>query len=827
MFKTPFLRFILIILLLNIVLYNGIIFGGYALYFRDIYSNYYPILEFISDSLQQGDIPFWNPFLYLGTPQLAGLEPPLFYPLTWLFFLGMPFRLALTLNLILHHLLAATGIYLFGQELKWNQWTRIFAACFYSFSGVMISMNNMHPLQNSAAWIPLVWWATHKLFMQPAKRSILILAGCYALQILTGHLEIIYFESPLLLAYGFLLYQKNRYTNLKIWLKLALALALGIALSAIQLAPAIAFLPYSIRNQGLSQEMIQAWSHHPLLSLLFLLPDYGGQSFQNYSLNMLFGEALYQYDPFFINIYAGVLVWVLLFTGLIIWRSLKHRRLFAFFTLMGLICLFFAFGKYTPLHAYFLKLPGSQFFRYPSKFLIFVSFALTLSVSIVLQECFEKVQLRKWLIALALSSASLALFTYLFINQGADNWQPQFTHYIHELRPTVDLSLIPDWLKRLTECILQQLLIFFCLNLLIAGLLLLLKWRPSSSNLIFSLLFLVLSLDLLSSGINALWMTKADLFEKPAEIAQFLNKIALDKHPQERIFIQSNIPIPPSFAPELMEQQQFRRNWFTRNLLGNYSLKYQFRSVSGAWPARSESSEILAQLYANSVENQQDVYLKSYLSMNSARYLLTSSLDKHIKSYQSNKTGYQLLQSYDATGILLWENKDWLPRARFQDQALLLKDSEAAVSAMIHPQETGFNYQKHVLLLDNEELKQARRQIPTQIAPQKHFTQPVFELERNNELKISFETNTSGYFVLADQNLPGWSATDNGAPSPILTANYNQRAIRVGPGKHLIHFKYDPPGFKAGLVISTFAALIWLGLAIWTLKKQARELDLA
>ena len=88
-------------------------------------------------------------------------------------------------------------------------------------------------------------------------------------------------------------------------------------------------------------------------------------------------------------------------------------------------------------------------------------------------------------------------------------------------------------------------------------------------------------------------------------------------------------------------------------------------------------------------------------------------------------------------------------------------------------------------------------------------------VDKNNTVELRFETNTSGYLVLADQNLPGWKAYDNGREVPILLANYQHRAVRVGPGQHTIRFEYQAPGFVAGAALSGVSALIWLVLLGW------------
>jgi hypothetical protein len=75
-----------------------------------------------------------------------------------------------------------------------------------------------------------------------------------------------------------------------------------------------------------------------------------------------------------------------------------------------------------------------------------------------------------------------------------------------------------------------------------------------------------------------------------------------------------------------------------------------------------------------------------------------------------------------------------------------------------------------------------------------------------------------GLAVLADTRSPGWYATLDGAPAPILRANIVQRAVLIpgsaSPAVHTLRFLYRPEDFLFGLYVSllTLAAVtaFWL-----------------
>ena len=58
--------------------------------------------------------------------------------------------------------------------------------------------------------------------------------------------------------------------------------------------------------------------------------------------------------------------------------------------------------------------------------------------------------------------------------------------------------------------------------------------------------------------------------------------------------------------------------------------------------------------------------------------------------------------------------------------------------------------------------------------------------------------------------MPGWTATVDGRPAPVLRGNYAQRVIPLPePGRHDIVMEYHPPGLILGCLISLGSVLAW------------------
>jgi hypothetical protein len=83
-------------------------------------------------------------------------------------------------------------------------------------------------------------------------------------------------------------------------------------------------------------------------------------------------------------------------------------------------------------------------------------------------------------------------------------------------------------------------------------------------------------------------------------------------------------------------------------------------------------------------------------------------------------------------------------------------------------------------------------------------------------LHIATSSTCPAFLVVTDTNVEGWTATLDGAPAPILHADFAFRAVRVPAGSHQIEFRYEAPGLRAGVT----ASLVGLVLAALLLSRS-------
>jgi hypothetical protein len=86
-------------------------------------------------------------------------------------------------------------------------------------------------------------------------------------------------------------------------------------------------------------------------------------------------------------------------------------------------------------------------------------------------------------------------------------------------------------------------------------------------------------------------------------------------------------------------------------------------------------------------------------------------------------------------------------------------------------------------------------------------------------VEIDATLAASGLVVLADTFYPGWTATVDGVPAPILATNHLFRGVPAPAGTHRIRFAYRPRSLALGAALSTMT-LLALAAAAWRSRRR-------
>lgn len=82
------------------------------------------------------------------------------------------------------------------------------------------------------------------------------------------------------------------------------------------------------------------------------------------------------------------------------------------------------------------------------------------------------------------------------------------------------------------------------------------------------------------------------------------------------------------------------------------------------------------------------------------------------------------------------------------------------------------------------------------------------------EKTFAYTSNTPGYFILSTYKYPGWTATIDGKPAPILSGNLYAMAVAAPKGTHTISFKFIPASLYTGAAITAFFSVLYAGFII-------------
>jgi len=77
----------------------------------------------------------------------------------------------------------------------------------------------------------------------------------------------------------------------------------------------------------------------------------------------------------------------------------------------------------------------------------------------------------------------------------------------------------------------------------------------------------------------------------------------------------------------------------------------------------------------------------------------------------------------------------------------------------------------------------------------------TIQLTKNDNDYLSYDFNAASnqFAVLSEVYYePGWNATIDGKPAPIVKTDYILRGLAVPAGKHTIELKFEPPAYEKG-----------------------------
>jgi hypothetical protein len=161
----------------------------------------------------------------------------------------------------------------------------------------------------------------------------------------------------------------------------------------------------------------------------------------------------------------------------------------------------------------------------------------------------------------------------------------------------------------------------------------------------------------------------------------------------------------------------------------------------------------------------------------------------------------------------LYRRSDPPPRASVAGLWNVVDTGSAALEAVSEP---GFDPEARAILERSPPLR------PSAVPPASGSGRATYRWLGDQEAQIDVTAAGPGIVVVRNNDDPGWHATVDGRPAPILRTDYFLQGVPVAAGRHTIVLTYDDPSIGEGLAGSGIALALVLGLAAVLLFRRSR-----
>jgi len=345
----------------------SVFLGFQSFVFRDYGLACYPMAHFFRQSVWEGQIPLWNPYVDCGMPFMAQWNTLVLYPVS-VFFMIFPLTWSLCFFCLIHLFLGGMGMFFLARS-----WTKLplaaaVAGIGFAFSGLVSSSLTWPHNMVALGWFPWLVFAAERAW-QHGGRWLIAASVIGALQMLSGVPELILLNWFWIFLYWLALFIKGSFSRQTLLLRLTLIVVIISLLTAAQLIPFFDLLFHSQRDSGYGNTE-WAMPVTGLANLFFPLFYCTPQVFDVY----------FQFHQYYTPSYYSGLIILLLALSVALYpnKSRTHSVM-----LMVFLGIFLSFGDSGFLYPFLRKVfPAIGFMRYPVKFMFIPCFFLPLLAAI-------------------------------------------------------------------------------------------------------------------------------------------------------------------------------------------------------------------------------------------------------------------------------------------------------------------------------------------------------------------------------------------------------------------------------------------------------------
>lgn len=311
---------------------------------KDDNSFYYmPVRMYLSDALHARTLPFWNPFLLNGVPQISDMQGAVWNPFAFFFCYFFKYNHTLFLiEYLIYISFAAIGAYKLFSLIT-NKFSILFiGTTIYIACGFVSGIANFINWTASLAFIPWIFYYFFSIIQQPTfLKAIALGIFCWLMLVCGYPAFIIYTAYCLLVLTIFFVYKHIKQNEgaliFEKLLFLVFSLSIGVVLSLPALIAYVEFLPFYSRGKELATDFAFRDCFYPqFLSSLFI-----PASVYNKKYDLLCHSANR-------DIYFGVLPVCILFLFIAKPKQLK-KSLLLVLSAIAVFTFIFLFGYLTPL----------------------------------------------------------------------------------------------------------------------------------------------------------------------------------------------------------------------------------------------------------------------------------------------------------------------------------------------------------------------------------------------------------------------------------------------------------------------------------------------
>ena len=729
---------------------------------QDVMVQNYPFRHFFAQTLKEGSLALWNPALNCGFPLFAEGQAGLLYPFNLLTYLALTTHAALNANILFHFWLAGTGTYLFLRSIGAGRSAGLTAGLAYACSGFLVVRAMSPNYVDASAWMPFLFLLVELTLKERRLVYLPLAGGVVGLQLLAGHPQASAYGLLAGMGYGLVRgIAQGEGWKFAAWILLGVPL-MGAGLAAAQLLPTAELVQVSARGGGLRWEQFVSMSLPPERLVTLLLPNFFGNS----------GTGSYwgREAGFFIQLcaFGGV---VPLFLGMVaLW---ERRDLYTgFFGGLCGIALVLSLGKFTVLFDLLYQVPGLNFFRIPTRFLLWFAFGLAVLAGLGLERVVSRSREESprgwwWGAAGALMLAGgmiwlnrQILFGGMFLE---GRWGTELRQYASELRfDTMRMILLA----------------------VIGGCLLSLRgrrWQKIAGWIIPLIVFC----ELFSFGRGFNGLVEAEVYlDKPAAARAITADAGEGRRHRPRILSaisEENAPYD-WHGGWMLDQNSYRKYPQTLRMYtgGLYGLE---NALPGWSPLHLRRHWEFMRGYM------------AFADLAGIEYVIT---------YKPSSV--PRLEPVFAGEVRVYRNTGALPRAYLVGDYRVIKGSRERLHYL---KGRGFDPRHQVVLEEEPEGGSGG-------------AGGKVEIERYavEEVEVGLEGHKGGILVLSDTFYPGWRAYVDGQERPIMRANHVFRGVAVPAGARSVLFRYESRSFRMGAWMSGVACTIWVGLLGWSWQRR-------